>query len=89
MLLASAEQWGKRKSDLDVLFEMLLSLVRDRRCHGQAGRRRRLMHADIREGLASPGSRGAICHSLGSIRDRPLDSGSHQRTMPIHSSPSR
>ena len=53
MLLASAEQWGKRKTDLDLLFEMLLSLVRDAAVSRAGGKETLLMHADIREGLSS------------------------------------
>ena len=53
VLLASAEQWGKRKSDLDLLFEMLLSLVRDAAVSRAGGKETLLMHADIREGLSS------------------------------------
>jgi DNA polymerase-3 subunit delta' len=53
VLLASAEQWGKRKSDLDLLFEMLLSLVRDAAVSRAGGKETLLMHADIREVLSS------------------------------------
>jgi DNA polymerase-3 subunit delta' len=52
VLLASAEQWAKRKSDLDLLFEMLLSLVRDVAVSQAGGKETLLMHADIREALA-------------------------------------
>ena len=78
VLLASAEQWAKRKSDLDLLFEMLLSLVRDVAVSRAGGKETLLMHADIRESTVTPGSRGAIRHTVGSVRDRPLDSGNHR-----------
>ena len=52
VLLASAEQWAKRKSDLDLLFEMLLSLVRDVAVSRAGGKETLLMHADIREALS-------------------------------------
>ena len=52
MLLASAEQWAKRKSDLDLLFEMLLSLVRDVAVSQAGAKETLLMHADIREALS-------------------------------------
>jgi DNA polymerase-3 subunit delta' len=51
-LLASAEQWAKRKSDLDLLFEMLLSLVRDAAVSRAGAQATLLMHADLREALA-------------------------------------
>jgi DNA polymerase III subunit delta' len=51
VLLASAEQWAKRKSDLDLLFEMLLSLIRDMAVSQAGGKETMLMHADIREAL--------------------------------------
>jgi DNA polymerase-3 subunit delta' len=51
VLLASAEQWAKRKNDLDPLFEMLLSLVRDVAVSQAGGKEALLMHADIREAL--------------------------------------
>jgi DNA polymerase-3 subunit delta' len=51
VLLASAEQWAKRKSDLDLLFEMLLSLIRDVAVSQAGGKETLLMHADIREAL--------------------------------------
>lgn len=52
VLLASAEQWAKRKSDLDLLFEMLLSLVRDVAVSQAGAKETLLMHADIREALS-------------------------------------
>ena len=51
VLLASAEQWARRKSDLDLLFEMLLSLVRDVAVSRAGGQESLLMHADLREAL--------------------------------------
>lgn len=51
-LLASAEQWAKRKSDHDLLFEMLLSLVRDLAVVRAGGNEATLVHADIRADLA-------------------------------------
>jgi DNA polymerase-3 subunit delta' len=53
VLLASAEQWAKRKSDLDPLFEMLLSLVRDVAVSRAGGKETLLMHIDIRENLSA------------------------------------
>jgi DNA polymerase-3 subunit delta' len=53
MLLASAEQWARRKTDLDLLFEMLLSLVRDVVVSRAGGKETLLMHADIREALSA------------------------------------
>jgi DNA polymerase III subunit delta' len=52
VLLATAEQWAKRKNDNDVLLEMLLSLIRDLAVSRVAGDVARLMHGDIRESLA-------------------------------------
>jgi DNA polymerase-3 subunit delta' len=52
VLLASAEQWARRKTDLDLLFEMLLSLVRDVAVSRAGGKETLLMHADIREALS-------------------------------------
>jgi len=52
VLLASAEQWAKRKSDLDLLFEMLLSLVRDVVVSQAGAKETLLMHIDIREALS-------------------------------------
>jgi DNA polymerase III subunit delta' len=52
VLLASAEHWAKRKSELDLLFEMLLSLVRDAAVSRAGGKETLLMHADIGEALA-------------------------------------
>jgi len=52
VLLASAEQWAKRKSDLDLLFEMLLSLVRDVVVSQAGAKETLLMHTDIREALS-------------------------------------
>jgi DNA polymerase-3 subunit delta' len=52
VLLAGAEQWARRKSDLDLLFEMLLSLVRDVAICRAGGPESLLLHADIRAALA-------------------------------------
>jgi DNA polymerase III subunit delta' len=52
VLLASAEQWAKRKGDFDSLFEMLLSLLRDVAVSRAGGKEAQLMHADIREALS-------------------------------------
>jgi DNA polymerase-3 subunit delta' len=52
VLLASAEQWAKRKSDYDALFEMLLSLIRDLAVSRAGGDDTLLMHGDIREPLS-------------------------------------
>ena len=52
VLLASAEQWAKRKSDYDSLFEMLLSLIRDLAVSRAGGDDALLMHGDIREPLS-------------------------------------
>jgi DNA polymerase III subunit delta' len=52
ILLASAEQWAKRKGDLDSLFEMLLSLVRDVAVTRAGGTEKLRMHADLHEALS-------------------------------------
>jgi DNA polymerase-3 subunit delta' len=52
VLLASAEHWGRRKPEMDSLFEMLLSLIRDVAVSRAGGKEVRLMHADLREGLS-------------------------------------
>jgi DNA polymerase-3 subunit delta' len=52
VLLANAEEWARRKTDLDLLFEMLLSLVRDLAVCRAGGRESLLIHADIREALS-------------------------------------
>jgi DNA polymerase III subunit delta' len=52
VVLASAEQWAKRKSDYDSLFEMLLSLVRDLAVSRAGGDDTLLMHGDIRDELS-------------------------------------
>ncbi len=52
VLLATAEQWAKRKSDYDVLLEMLLSLIRDLAVSRTDGDDARLMHRDIHAPLA-------------------------------------
>jgi DNA polymerase-3 subunit delta' len=52
VVLASAEQWAKRKSDLDLLFEMLLSLIRDVAVSQAGGKETLLMHIDIHEALS-------------------------------------
>lgn len=49
--LATAEQWAKRKGELDLLFEMLLSLMRDLAVLQVQGSQDHLMHADIRDNL--------------------------------------
>ena len=53
VLLASAEQWAKRKGDLNALFEMFLSLIRDVAVSRAGGKEMLLLHADIRETLSS------------------------------------
>jgi DNA polymerase-3 subunit delta' len=50
-VLVSAEQWAKRKGDLDSLFEMLLSLVRDVAVFRAGGEDTLLMHEDIHDAL--------------------------------------
>jgi DNA polymerase III subunit delta' len=52
ILLASAEQWSKRKGDFDSLFEMFLSLVRDVAVCRAGGDNALLMHEDIRDALS-------------------------------------
>jgi DNA polymerase-3 subunit delta' len=52
VILASAEQWAKRKSDLNALFEMFLSLIRDAAVSRAGGEQTLLLHADIREALS-------------------------------------
>ncbi len=52
VVLASAEQWAKRKSDYDSLFEMLLSLIRDLAVSRAGGDDTLLMHGDIRDELS-------------------------------------
>jgi DNA polymerase III subunit delta' len=52
ILLASAEQWAKRKSDHDALFEMLLSLSRDMAVSRAGGSDTLLMHGDIHDALS-------------------------------------
>ncbi len=52
VLLTSAEQWARRKTDLDLLFEMFLSLIRDVAVSRAGGRETLLMHTDIREALS-------------------------------------
>jgi DNA polymerase III subunit delta' len=52
VLLASAEQWAKRKGDHDLLFEMLLSIVRDLAVSRAMGDETRLMHGDLQEALS-------------------------------------
>jgi DNA polymerase III subunit delta' len=53
VLLASAERWAKRKGDHDLLFEMLLSIVRDVVVWRAMGDDTRLMHHDMREPLSA------------------------------------
>jgi DNA polymerase-3 subunit delta' len=52
VLLATAEQWAKRKSDYDALLEMLLSLIRDLAVSQAGGDDALLMHGDIHEPLS-------------------------------------
>ncbi|HEX2276385.1 MAG TPA: DNA polymerase III subunit delta' [Candidatus Tectomicrobia bacterium] len=49
VLLASAEQWAKRKGDHPLLFAMLLSLLRDLTVAQAGGHDVRLVHKDIRD----------------------------------------
>jgi DNA polymerase III subunit delta' len=51
-MLATAEQWAKRKGDADVLLEMLLSLMRDLAVSRAAGDDTRLIHGDLYAELA-------------------------------------
>jgi DNA polymerase III subunit delta' len=51
VLLASAEQWAKRKGDHPLLFAMLLSLLRDLAVVRAGGHDAQLMHKDIRDTL--------------------------------------
>jgi DNA polymerase III gamma/tau subunit len=52
VMLATAEQWAKRKSDYDALLEMLLSLIRDLAVSRAGGDDTLLMHGDIQEPLS-------------------------------------
>jgi DNA polymerase III subunit delta' len=52
VLLASAEQWARRKSDHDFLFEVLLSLARDLAVICAGGDDAMLMHADLKSALS-------------------------------------
>ena len=52
IVLASAEQWARRKGDHDFLFEMLLSLVRDLVVSRVGGADTLLIHGDIRDELS-------------------------------------
>jgi DNA polymerase-3 subunit delta' len=52
VLFGSAEQWAKRKSDHDFLFEMLLSLARDLVITRAGGDDTMLMHADLKSALS-------------------------------------
>jgi DNA polymerase-3 subunit delta' len=52
VLLATAEQWAKRKNDYDILLEMLLSLIRDLAVSRAGGDEAWLMHGDLQEPLA-------------------------------------
>ncbi len=52
VLLASAEQWAKRKSDHDLLFEILFSLVRDVAVVRSGGGEAQLVHPDMTAALA-------------------------------------
>jgi len=49
--LATAEQWARRKGELNLLFEMLLSLLRDVAVLHAQGRQDHLIHADISHDL--------------------------------------
>jgi DNA polymerase III subunit delta' len=49
--LCVAEQWAKRKRDLDSLFEMLLALIRDAVVSRAGGTEALLMHADVDDAL--------------------------------------
>lgn len=51
-MLATAEQWAKRKGDADVLLEMLLSLIRDLVVSRADGDDTRLIHGDLYAELA-------------------------------------
>jgi DNA polymerase-3 subunit delta' len=51
VLLASAEQWAKRKGDHPLLFAMLLSLLRDLAVAQAGGHDAQLVHKDIRDTL--------------------------------------
>jgi DNA polymerase-3 subunit delta' len=51
-LLASAEPWAKRKGEHELLFELLLSLVRDLAVVRAGGDAAALMHADLQTALA-------------------------------------
>jgi DNA polymerase III subunit delta' len=51
VLLASAEQWAKRKADHPLLFAMLLSLLRDLAVARAGGHDAQLVHGDIRDTL--------------------------------------
>jgi DNA polymerase-3 subunit delta' len=51
-LLASAEQWAKRKGDHQPLFAMLLSLIRDLSVLRAGGQGAQLVHKDMRDALA-------------------------------------
>ena len=51
VLLASAEQWAKRKDEHDLFFEMLLSIVRDLVVARAGGDDTLLIHGDIRDTL--------------------------------------
>jgi DNA polymerase-3 subunit delta' len=62
-VLASAEQWAKRKGDLSELFEMFLSLIRDAAVSRAGGKETLLLHADIRDTL-SPLAAGVASATL-------------------------
>ena len=53
VLLASAEQWAKRKDDHRPLFAMLLSLIRDLSISRAGGHEAQLMHLDIWDTLSA------------------------------------
>jgi DNA polymerase III subunit delta' len=52
IVLASAEYWAKRKGDHDLIFEMLLSIVRDLAVSQAGGDEMLLMHGDIQDALS-------------------------------------
>jgi DNA polymerase III subunit delta' len=68
VVFATAEQWAKRKGDFDVLFEMLLSLVRDLAVSRAGGDDTLLMHGDIRDVL-SPLAAAVPSITLGEVFD--------------------
>jgi DNA polymerase-3 subunit delta' len=53
ILFSRAEQWAKRKGDHDLLFELLLSLVRDLAIRQAGGQMQLLIHRDMPSDLTS------------------------------------